>query len=164
MGEFMTTTSASARASGLGRPARLVAVAGLLAATVLGLYASPSTAQAGPEPSPQRPLADLDLSITPAGAVAKGTVTTVKLTCTPDGGTHPTPKEACTSLRNVGGNFLRLPDVPNVRCPTIYDPVVASATGYWQSSPSGPIRFVRYSETFSNRCFAAVGTDFVFRF
>jgi Subtilisin inhibitor-like len=156
-------TSASTHAARSRRPGRLMVAAGLLAASLLGLFASPSTA-GPPEIGPRRPLARMQLILTPVGEAASGApVITVELSCTPDGGTHPTPAEACESLRQVNGDFFRLPDVSGF-CPAIFDPHEARARGFWQSSPSSPAVFVSYRETFVNRCAAAAGTDNVFRF
>lgn len=152
-----------------GRRRRLgtrLALASVFTATVLaGPAAGSSAADDGSHDlSPIRPLAELELSLTPNAVVsADESAYKVTLTCTPDGGTHPDPKAACDSLRAVGGNFKRLPSTTDF-CPLVYDPHTARATGSWQSSPMGPTLLVDYEETFSNRCFAAVGTDNVFNF
>jgi hypothetical protein len=161
----MTTTKTIRRAW------RVVLVAVLLAvpAAAMGGIAEAAPAPAAPAESTgiQRstapPLARLEVSLTPLASPTPGR-DTVTLTCGPDGGTHPTPKAACDSLRRVGGNFNRLPNVPGGGCPAIFDPHLARATGYWQQSPTGPVIVVDYSETFGNRCRAAIGTDNVFRF
>lgn len=119
-----------------------------------------------PDPIPPEPLAQIELSLTPVRFATDGGGTatgTVKLTCTPDGGTHPDPKAACSSLRAVGGDFERLPSTGQP-CTREYNPHVARATGSWQVSPDGPTFLVEYEETFSNRCIAAVETDNVFNF
>lgn len=82
----------------------------------------------------------------------------VVLACNPDAGTHPDPKGACTSLRNVNGYFEKLPVDPAAICIDIYAPVRVEAIGYWGT------RRVKYTETFSNDCIAAAETDDVFRF
>jgi hypothetical protein len=168
------TTFVSTRRARFGRAARVAVATGLLVAAALGLSASPSSADP-PGTRPSVPLAQIQLILTPAGEAVPGTpavdvgsgaataTETVTLTCTPDGGTHPTAREACGSLRRVNGDFFRLPDVPAF-CPDIYDPHVALARGFWKSSPGGRAVLVSYSETFPNRCAAAVGTDNVFRF
>lgn len=120
-----------------------------------------------PPPSPPwGPVAEIELSLTPVAAVEDGSARagdTVKLTCTPDGGSHPTPVAACDSLRAVGFDFDQLPST-GTPCILIYDPHVAKATGSLQMSPTGPVRLVEYEETFSNRCVASVETDNVFNF
>lgn len=76
----------------------------------------------------------------------------------PDGGTHPDSGDVCDSLRDVDGYFERLGPDGNYACTMEYAPVKVEAIGYWGE------RRVDYSEVFSNRCFAAVGTDVVFQF
>lgn len=88
-----------------------------------------------------------------------GQPASVTLECDPVGGTHPTPKEACAALAEVGGDFAKLPNAPGLpACPTTYAPVEAVAEGTWNGTP------VSYKETFTNACFAAIGTDNVFKF
>lgn len=125
-------------------------------AALVGLVAMPSAAS-GDDPglSPARPLAELELSLTRTGSETSLSTDTVKLTCSPDGGTHPDPTGACDSLRAVRGVFEKLPSTGQP-CMLIYDPHTARATGRWGRTT------VDYSATFSNRCFAAVGTDDVF--
>lgn len=150
------------------RPLRWAAACLIASAVAAGPLATPAGAQeVRPVRPPQLPTARLQLSITPENTFTADAPTgprTVTLTCTPDGGTHPAPREACGSLRRVRGVFERLPDVPDVFCTGLYAPVTVRATGVWSDTPSGPARVVDYSETFSNACMAAVGTDNVFRF
>ncbi|WP_255945760.1 SSI family serine proteinase inhibitor [Streptomyces odontomachi] len=88
-----------------------------------------------------------------------GQPSSVTLECDPVGGTHPTPKEACAALTEVGGDFAKLPNVSGVpACPTTYAPVEAVAEGTWNGTP------VSYKEIFTNTCFAAIGTNNVFKF
>lgn len=138
------------------RAVRAVLASLLTAAALIGL--SPATSAADNDIPPKvdqpSPKGVLQLTLTPVNG---GSTTTVTLFCNWDGGTHPTPKEACDSLRAVNGEFTALPDTGGF-CPLIFDPHTARATGIWQD------RLVSYEETFGNRCFAAVGTDNVFNF
>lgn len=133
----------------------------VLGVLVVSLFALSSTTAAAAA-APERPVrALLQLRIVPVGDADGAVARTdgpsrVLLTCSPDGGTHPSPTEACESLRAVGGQFARLPTVPDMFCPMIYDPVRVEAFGRWGG------RWVSYSEVFGNRCEAAVGTDMVF--
>ncbi|ROP28903.1 SSI family serine proteinase inhibitor [Couchioplanes caeruleus] len=68
------------------------------------------------------------------------------LTCQPAGGAHPQAAGACTAVATVNGHLGVLDLNPNGACTREYQPVTASALGYWEGRP------VRYSETFSNRC------------
>jgi len=61
-------------------------------------------------------------------------------------------------LTAVDGDFYALPDTPGILCATVWDPVTVVAEGTWHG-----LR-VTYEESFSNACFAAVGTDNVYRF
>lgn len=162
--------------TGRRRLARFAAAAVCAAGLAVGSATSPAPGSPAPDdpvrPLP-RPTARLQLSLTPAGGVDSGAgaplpppppADTVTLTCNPDGGTHPTPRDACDSLRRVNGHFELLPWHPTIGCPDVWDPHTARATGYWQSAPRGPIRTVRYEETFGNRCEAAAATDLVFGF
>jgi hypothetical protein len=146
-------------ATSTGRRGRAVglALASLFtAAALIGLSSAASAADDDIPPKVEQPAPEgvLTLTLTPDNG---GPTTTVTLLCTPDGGSHPTPKAACDSLRAVGGNFNALPDTTDF-CPLIFDPHTARATGIWKD------RLISYEETFSNRCFAAVGTDDVFNF
>lgn len=104
------------------------------------------------------PQADFTLTITSIGSASKSRSAQLTLTCDKDGGTHPTPTDACDSLRAVEGNFRLLPRVDGVACPEVYAPVRVEATGYWRTFQ------VEHSEVFGNTCEAAVGTDNVFNF
>lgn len=140
----------------------------LLAVTACAVLGFSSGAAADPVIGPQPPVkAELVLAIAPSpgfgtypgdDVVNPPQIREVKLTCSPDGGTHPSPKEACDSLRAVNGYFERLPSIPGVYCPAVVDPVDVTATGTWGN------RRVSYRETFGNSCEAFVGTDGVFSF
>jgi hypothetical protein len=87
-----------------------------------------------------------------------GGSTVVKLTCNPDGGTHPNPTTACNSLRAASGDFNRLPPDPTVSCLFVYEPVQAYASGQWRG------RAVTFAHTYGNACEAAVESGHVFDF
>jgi hypothetical protein len=147
--------------------ARAATAAVFTSLLAVGPAAMPSAADDGTEAPADGPTARLVLRLTPTGNALESdsqAVDRVTLTCGPDGGTHPTPEAACDSLRGVGGAFEQLPDVPGVACPTVFDPHVARADGFWIERRGGPVRGVRYEQTFGNRCDAAVGTDNVFDF
>jgi hypothetical protein len=82
----------------------------------------------------------------------------VTLTCNPDGGTHPHPARACSSLRDAGGDFKRLPPDSTTACTFVYQPVQAYATGHWRGRP------VAFTHTYGNRCSAGVESGHVFDF
>ncbi|MDH2428720.1 SSI family serine proteinase inhibitor [Sphaerisporangium sp. TRM90804] len=68
------------------------------------------------------------------------------LQCSPTGGTHPRPLEACALLATVRGDLARL-QLPGGRpCPRIYDPVTISAMGVWGG------RNVSAQRTYGNAC------------
>ncbi len=60
----------------------------------------------------------------------------VTLTCDPDGGTHPTPEEACAELTEINGDLERLATGGgHMFCVQLYDPVRVTITGYWYGEP-----------------------------
>ncbi|MGP4025025.1 SSI family serine proteinase inhibitor [Actinomadura sp. 3N407] len=67
------------------------------------------------------------------------------LTCEPAGGTHPTPEIACAELAKANGDVSRVPWRQGWACLQVWDPVDATATGYWRGMPIRP-----YSETITN--------------
>jgi hypothetical protein len=77
------------------------------------------------------------------------------LGCAPARGTHPAARQACAALAGVHGHIGALPADPSV-CFTLYEPVVASASGTWRG------RKVRYRQTYSNDCELRRQTGVVF--
>ncbi len=139
----------------------------LLAATGCAVLGFGASAAADAVDSPQLPpQSNLVLTIAPDPdyAVSGNSLfqpvrpRSVTLTCNPDGGSHPAPEKACEALREVDGYFERLPSIPNVFCPAVWDPVRVTATGNWGN------RRVVYAERFGNSCEAGVGTNGVFFF
>lgn len=129
----------------------------LLAATVVAGVLALATALVPSAAMAKRQGADLLLNIYEGLSTSGPVLAQVILTCAPDGGTHPTPLNACDSLRGVDGDFGALPPTGEA-CPLIYDPVTVEAEGYWYEWE------IYYAHTFSNRCEAAVETDHVFLF
>lgn len=111
-----------------------------------------------PEPTIGPPAEGPPIDDGPTDQYSPRTPDRVVLACHPDAGTHPDPRRACESLRNAGGDFDRLGEGATGICTKEYAPVTVEALGYWGN------RKVDYTETFSNRCLAAVGTDEVFDF
>jgi hypothetical protein len=92
------------------------------------------------------------------GVIAEvGWATAVLLRCSPPGGGHPQPAEACAALKSAGGNPARLKPA-GVACTLQYAPVTASITGVWKGKK------VRWSRTFGNTCELTRATGVVFRF
>ncbi|GAA3656928.1 hypothetical protein GCM10022224_019990 [Nonomuraea antimicrobica] len=112
---------------------RLVAL-GLCTAAALALpfTARPANAAAG---------AVLIITVTPQA----GGAYSMRLTCDPDGGVHPRPREACAVLRRVDGDVEALNVNPGP-CPLIHDPVDVRVHGHWYDRP------VSYVAEFVNRC------------
>lgn len=82
---------------------------------------------------------------------------TVTLTCSPTGGTHPNPDEACTSVAQAAGNFEHLPDKDQA-CTLIYAPVAAEATGTYRG------KTVNFNTSYPNACVADARSGGVFGF
>lgn len=114
--------------------ARRLAALGLCAAATLTVpfAALPANAASG---------AESIITITPADGGAYA----FRLTCDPDGGVHPRPREACDALRGVDGWFGNL-DVDPGPCPLNWDPVRVEVRGHWYGRPNP------YQEQFPNRC------------
>ncbi|MGP4112126.1 SSI family serine proteinase inhibitor [Streptomyces sp. 4N509B] len=130
---------------------RLAALGAAALASALALSAAP--AAAAPGPAPAAAFAELALTVS-ADSVSPGSSAT--LTCLPDGGTHPTPVDACDTLASVDGYVERIPPNREWVCPGHLDPVTVTARGLWGN------RVVLYEKTFINRCYAVVSSDFVF--
>jgi hypothetical protein len=116
---------------------RRSAALGLCAAAALVVPFGASPAAAAPDDAG----ALIFLTVTPHN----GGAYSMRLTCDPDGGTHPQPQTACDALREVDGYIEGL-DVDPGPCPYIFDPVGVEANGHWYGNP------VSYAETFPNKC------------
>jgi hypothetical protein len=145
---------------------RARAALGLAAAAIIVLTAVttvapavPASAQQGSPAAVPPPAARTVLTLTiHKGNTPNGRLlAAVVLLCDPDGGTHPRPRAACTSLRSVRGRFEDLPAAPYL-CPLYVDRVTGRVTGRWRGTP------VHYVHTSTNRCMLARETDQVFGF
>ncbi|GIH26875.1 hypothetical protein Aph01nite_51850 [Acrocarpospora phusangensis] len=123
---------------------RIVALAAAAALLSAPLTVVPASAAAG---------ASYTLSITQRGATR-----TVALTCSPDGGTHPSPAAACARLARAWGDPAMIAPKTGVFCIALYDPVTATATGNYFGRP------IAYTRSFTNMCWLNVATWEVFAF
>jgi hypothetical protein len=138
---------------------RAVAAIGVLG-LALGSFLAVSTvtngvAQASPSSADQaqQPRSLLFLSVAPRN----GPITSAMLFCDPPGGLHPSPTAACADLAIAQGDFTKLPGLrERLVCADIYDPVVASAFGWWRN------RLTWFTHTYPNACelYGATGPVF----
>ncbi|MEO3868989.1 SSI family serine proteinase inhibitor [Nonomuraea sp. B12E4] len=114
--------------------ARRAAAIGLcVAATLAAPFAAlPAAAAAG---------ADLYITVTPRDGGAHS----MRLTCDPDAGIYPRPREACKALHEVNGYFRDLNVNPGP-CPLIWDPIEVEVNGHWYGRPNP------YYQEFPNPC------------
>jgi hypothetical protein len=82
----------------------------------------------------------------------------VTVRCGPVSGTHPHPEAVCKALGASGGDINKVIGQPDTLCPTIYDPVTATASGSYQGTQ------VIFRRTYSNPCDLASKTAPVFEF
>jgi len=87
-----------------------------------------------------------------------GYAATVKLRCGPAGGVHPKRKQACATLKKVGGRPDRLKAPPDAMCTMEYAPITAEITGTWKG------RKVNWSKKFGNTCDMTRTTGVLFAF
>jgi Subtilisin inhibitor-like. len=120
-----------------------------------GVLLLASAVHAGAAAAAAAPGAELTLSVTAQGS---DTPATARLTCDPDGGTHPAPKAACDALRAVDGRPELLTPAPGTVCVGLYDPRTVQITGHWQG------REVSYEATFGNECHLRAATGPIFAF
>lgn len=131
----------------------------VVAAAVCGLALAGSAVPAMGAPAPGgAPATHLTLVLHNGENASGAALAEVTLTCDPAGGTHPRPAAACASLQKVDGNFAELPPVRGEVCTDIFAPVTAVAKGEYRGRP------VQFVHTYSNRCFAGLDTDDVFKF
>ncbi|WP_181320162.1 SSI family serine proteinase inhibitor [Saccharothrix carnea] len=94
----------------------------LAIATALGAALTPAAAAA-----PTTAAATTDLTISVYGTLTP-VVREYRLTCDPDGGTHPRPKEACEAIRKSPGTIK--PPPPTANClDRVYGPEYAKVSG-----------------------------------
>lgn len=100
------------------------------------------------------------ITLTVKAQTASGTTTATRvLTCDPDGGTHPNPREACDLLRKVDGNIGNLREPSVTFCPAVYELHTVTAQGNWQGR-----REFYTVRTYSNRCRMLAATGVLFAF
>jgi hypothetical protein len=97
------------------------------------------------------------LTVTPTDATPPS-ARSVVLTCEPSGGTHPKAEPSCSQLSSTGGKITAMPFSEGRYCPKIFQPVTASAAGWWSGSRVG------YQETFANSCLLELATGPLFQF
>ncbi|MER6576005.1 SSI family serine proteinase inhibitor [Nonomuraea sp. NPDC001023] len=107
------------------------------AALVVPFGASPAGAAAADEPGVL-----LFITVTPSNG---GGAYSMRLTCDPDGGTHPRPRTACAELHEVDGVVKDLNVDPGA-CPRNYSPVSVRVRGHWYG------RTTTYDRKFENDC------------
>ena len=121
-----------------------------------GLLLLASAMHAGTAAAAAQPGAELTLTV---GTSASGDAATARLTCDPDGGTHPSPREACDLLRSVDGEIGLLRRSPGTACTREYAPRLASARGVWRRTKQFAV-----TRTYSNRCEMLATTGVLFEF
>lgn len=129
----------------------------LLSAATLVMLTAPGVQADDDLIRPQRTVLKLSVYPSSTTGIDARPLRTATLTCDPDGGTHPGPREACALLARVGGDFTRL-DLGLTPCPRIYQPVTAVEEGTWQG------RRVAYRKVYSNECVLLSATGPVFKF
>jgi hypothetical protein len=129
-------------------PARLLcaSVALIIATTVAAPAALATEATTAPE------------TFLVLGVQARGGSQFVTLRCDPVSGTHPHPEAVCKALGAGGGDINKVIGQPDTLCPTINDPVTATASGSYQGAQ------VIFRHTYSNPCDMASKTAPVFQF
>jgi hypothetical protein len=105
------------------------------AATVVLILASACSTNAEPEPSEQPPQEGTNLTITVRN---EAQVDEWTLTCEPDGGTHPDPRQACVflDLAKQWGQDPFAPTPADAICGQVFGgPQTATVTGVWDGKP-----------------------------
>jgi hypothetical protein len=149
----MAVAHSQERHNGSMKLLRLAATAALLAAVV------PGTAVADHRPTTTTPGAQLELSVTHVAGNGMDNVTySADLQCMPTAGTHTSPYTACATLKEVDGNFDRLPRQDWRSCTEDYKPVILTAVGVWKG------RDVYWESRYGNECQAQTETGGLFDF
>jgi hypothetical protein len=125
----------------------LAAVGALGLALASFMAVSPMVAQASQAQAPDGgqgppPSTVLFLSVAPRNAP----INTAVLFCEPPGGLHPRAEAACADIATADGDFTKLPGLYQVICDDIYDPVIATAFGWWKG------RLTWFQRTYANMC------------
>jgi hypothetical protein len=144
---------------------RLLGAALIISAALLPATASAASATL---PDSATSVVDTTVKTTSARSLLLLTVTatdatphsarSVVLTCEPSGGTHPKAEPSCSQLSATGGKITAEPFTEGRYCPKIFQPVTASAAGWWTGSRVG------YQETFANSCLLELATGPLFQF
>lgn len=113
-----------------------------------------ATAQVADAASPTKPGAKLELSYTSSG----GYTAHVHLTCSPTGGTHSNPWQACWALKDADGDFDAIKPWDWMECTQEYKPVAVKAKGHWWE------RKISFYRVYPNACEAEKQTAGVFDF
>lgn len=138
---------------------RAVAAIGALGLTLAAFLAVSTVANGAAQAAPpsadqaQQPRSLLLLSVTPRN----GPVMSALLFCDPPGGLHPNPTAACADITIAQGDFTKLPGIgERLVCADVYDPVVATAFGWWRN------RLTWFTRTYPNMCelYGATGPVF----
>ncbi len=87
-----------------------------------------------------------------------GYAAAVVLRCGPVGGAHPKGKQACATLKKVGGRPDRLKAPPDAMCTMESAPITAEITGRWKGKK------VDWSRRFGNTCDMTRTTGVIFAF
>jgi hypothetical protein len=123
----------------------------LLAALITGMtVAAPSAGATEARAAPETFLV--------LGVASHGHERFVTLHCDPPSGTHPHPEGTCNALLATGGNIEEVVGQPDMRCPDIYDPATATASGQYQGA-----RLI-FRRTYPNHCELDTETAPVFQF
>ncbi|RKS74429.1 subtilisin inhibitor-like [Actinomadura pelletieri DSM 43383] len=94
-----------------------------------------ATAPAVAASTPPTSLTEIELTVTPQKG---GKPRTATLTCEPAGGTHANAEVACAELAMVNGRIKDVPWRKGRLCLQYWEPVDATATGYWRGRPIEP--------------------------
>ncbi|MCX4823874.1 subtilase-type protease inhibitor [Streptomyces sp. NBC_01142] len=126
------------------------AASAIATALLLSGTAAAGVAQAKPaQPDSLYAPSSLVLTVGKGADAATATVErAVTLECAPrPGGSHPSPRSACTDLAAINGQFAQLVASSSQKpCTRQWDPVVITAAGVWEG------KRVTWSITFGNAC------------
>ncbi|MET8339290.1 SSI family serine proteinase inhibitor [Streptosporangium canum] len=133
----------------------------LTVAVLLGLFAgltgqaANATRRGGPSPARSTRTGETPLQTAPRRWVTIGVnvgteyapaTRVALLECSPPGGTHPRPAEACAIVSAIRGDVARLKAPPNLMCPQDYDPLLVWTAGLWDGI------VISGTRVFLNRC------------
>jgi hypothetical protein len=111
-----------------------------------------------PAPLPSAALASRSKTeLTLAYMADAGYATAVVLRCSPVGGSHPKPVQACNLLTKAAGQPGRLVARMSM-CMMLYAPITAEITGNWQGKK------MKWSKKYGNTCEMTRATGILFTF